>query len=168
MGVLAATHIEVAGLTALMCMEGLVGGWVTPGVKLPILSEIVAPAERDTTMALLASLEGSLGSMIGPPLVGFLAEHTFGYRAVENTHAHGHGLPGLEKNRQALRSALLCCTMLPWLMQAFVFFPLLHVTYAADVRAVKARTAGSSSTEAYELANLRPQDDTAITMGESA
>merc|ERR1712204_67882 len=98
--VLAAAHADVAGLTALMCMEVLVGGWVTPGVKLPILSEIVAPAERATTMALLASLEGSLGGLIGPPLVAFLAEHTFGYRAVEDILAQG--MEERQHNRRAL------------------------------------------------------------------
>merc|ERR1712232_769881 len=60
-----------------MCAEILVGGWVTPGVKLPILTEIVPAAQRASTMAWLATLEGSTGGVLGPPSVGFLAEHVF-------------------------------------------------------------------------------------------
>merc|ERR1711879_515103 len=103
---------------------------VTPGVKLPILTEIVSPSERATTMALLGSLEGSLGGILGPPSVGFLAEHVFHYHGLHEGESQGAEVR--EQNGHALGLAMLWCTLLPWLLQAAVFFPLLHLTYSKD------------------------------------
>jgi len=161
--VLMAPHISIMALTGIVCVEVFVGGWVTPGVKLPILTEIVNPMERATTMAWLATLEGSLGGLLGPPSVGFLSEHVFGYQPVrsgevENIEIGAH-------NRQALGSALLWCTLIPWFLQACVFFPMLHCTYAKDSKRGQGYThdilpevVGSSSCDdqKIELSGTRP------------
>lgn len=134
--VLVAPKVSIPTLTLLMCLEILVGRWVTPGVKLPILSEIVPSDERATTMAWLCSLEGSLGSLLGPPFVGLLAEKMFNYRPPRE------GEPQ-EQNGHALGSAMLWCTLVPWMLQVAVFFSMLHVTYGRDAEKVQAHRSDS-------------------------
>eukprot|EP00418_Pyrodinium_bahamense_P002524 CAMPEP_0179015152 /NCGR_PEP_ID=MMETSP0796-20121207/2641_1 /TAXON_ID=73915 /ORGANISM="Pyrodinium bahamense, Strain pbaha01" /LENGTH=487 /DNA_ID=CAMNT_0020710771 /DNA_START=32 /DNA_END=1495 /DNA_ORIENTATION=- len=148
--VLVAPRVGIMALTAIGILEGLVGGWVTPGVKLPILAEIVPPHQRATSMAWLATLEGSLGGIVGPMSVGFLAEQVFGYHGPRS--AKDAGEEGSDDSRAALGTALLWCTLLPWMMQAAVFFPILHCTYRRDL---------CRSQAVYKIASSAEDDDSA-------
>lgn len=151
--VLAAPAVGTAVLTAVMCLEILVGGWVTPGVKNPILTEIVAADERATTSAYLGTLEGSLGGLLGPLSVGLLAEHVFHYRP----RGRGEEGDGGSEDGRALGSALLWCTLLPQFMQFAVFFPMLHCTYMKD-----------KHKEAVEIYGGVEQEDASVELSSSA
>merc|ERR1712107_569442 len=95
---------------------------------------------------------GSLGSLLGPSGVGFMATHFFHYQAITEATEKAAGAPDdavppppkkiveaeRKKNRAALGSAMLWCTVLPWMVQLFVFFPMLHTTYRNDVTKLQA------------------------------
>lgn len=124
--------VSSSGVLALLTLTiGLMASWCGVGVNRPILTEIVEPSGRASIIAWLTSFEGSSAALFGAPVVGWLSESVFGYRRA------GAGSPAVEDatsrsaNADALRSALLCATLVPWTMCLF-FFSLLHWTYPKD------------------------------------
>lgn len=111
-----------------MCVGSLCSGWVTPGVKLPILTEIVGAQDQAISVALLMGLEGSVGALIGTPLVAYLSQQVFGYIPV-NGVADQARLS--EHNSKALGDALVW-SICPVLMIQFLVFLRLHWTYLSD------------------------------------
>eukprot|EP00929_Paragymnodinium_shiwhaense_P024178 TRINITY_DN14967_c0_g1_i1.p1 TRINITY_DN14967_c0_g1~~TRINITY_DN14967_c0_g1_i1.p1 ORF type:complete len:468 (-),score=87.63 TRINITY_DN14967_c0_g1_i1:130-1479(-) len=106
---------------------GLVASWCNPAVDRPLWSEIVPANCRGTVISWWTFIAGSFGCVFGAPLVGFLAEHMYGYSLVEHRSSDHN-----PENVHALSSSLLICTMVPWAV-CFCFYSLIHVTYSRDV-----------------------------------
>ncbi|CAG9466628.1 unnamed protein product [Pedinophyceae sp. YPF-701] len=126
-----------------MFLMGLVISWCAPGCNSPMFAEIVPARLRSTVYAFDRSFEGALAACAAPA-VGLLAEHAFGFegtlRHPEEGMSEEVALSTEAMNRRnagALGNALLVCCVVPWAL-AFVFYGLLHWTYAKD------RAAGAS------------------------
>jgi len=117
----------------LMVVLGLTATWCGVGVNLPILSELVAGDRRATIMAWEGTLESSCSAIFGNAMVGFLAQHVFGY----DLSASGAG--GAE-NTKALGSALMLVSFFPWVL-CFVCYSFLHWSYGRDLKRVQERQA---------------------------
>jgi len=119
---------------------GVLSSWCGPGVKKPILSELVQEDSKASIMALDTALEGSSSAMFGAPLVGLFSETLFRYQPTQMQISE-MSRAQREANAAALSSAMLCCTVLPW-VACFIFFSVLHMTYGADVAAAKEEREG--------------------------
>jgi MFS family permease len=95
---------------------GLVSSWCGAGVNRPILSEVVPPSERASVMSWSIALEGASASCLGAPLVGLLAERVFGYSSSSASAIDGH------HNGDALASAMLTMSVVPWLIASPKFY----------------------------------------------
>mmetsp|Transcript_56241 Transcript_56241/g.131737 ORF Transcript_56241/g.131737 Transcript_56241/m.131737 type:complete len:452 (+) Transcript_56241:106-1461(+) len=100
---------------------GLTSTWAGPAVDRPIWSEL-APDNSAMAMAVWTFIAGAFSSLMGAPIVGWVADSVLGYKEVENDNA---------SNAAALGTALLICTVGPW-MVCFLFYSLVHVTYPLD------------------------------------
>jgi len=121
--------------TALTVLHGLLAVWVTAGAKLPLLSEIVPPDRRSAVMAWDSTIEGSLSALLGGPMVATLAESLFGFTPEDLSRGRHN------PNAQALGRASAIMSCVPALL-SLVCWPLIHVTYPAELRRMAA--AGSS------------------------
>lgn len=115
---------------------GALSSWCGPGVKKPILSELVQEDSKASIMALDTALEGASAAVFGAPLVGLFSEMFFGYQPSQ-MQIHEMSYAQREANAAALSHGMLCCTVLPW-TACFFFFSILHWTYGADVIAARA------------------------------
>lgn len=118
---------------------GLVTSWCSGGVNAPILSQVVIDRQA-TVFAWLVAVQGGAAYAIGAPTTAFLAENVFGY---EKRHMHLGEVQKEEvfharqaKNAEALGSAMLWCTTVPWLI-CFVCYSFLHFTYKPDLLAAR-------------------------------
>mmetsp|Transcript_93808 Transcript_93808/g.297697 ORF Transcript_93808/g.297697 Transcript_93808/m.297697 type:complete len:535 (-) Transcript_93808:53-1657(-) len=132
---------------SLMVVLGLTATWCGIGVNLPILSEIVKPGSRATIMAWEGALEGSCSAIFGNAMVGFLAQNCFGYD-LESARAAGKGVAKDPENVEALGSALMLVSFVPWVF-CFISYTLLHWSYPRDLRAL-ARTEERAAAKAVE------------------
>jgi hypothetical protein len=93
----------------------------------PIFAEIVPERSRTSIYALDRSFESVLASC-APPVVGFLAEHVYGYNPV----SYGAGGVASDKsNASALAKALYTAITIPMLLCCFIY-SLLYRTYPCD------------------------------------
>lgn len=133
-------NLTYEGIFILLVTLGLTAKWVAAGVTCPILAEIVGEQHRGSIMAWMLAITNSSAVAIGGPLVGYLAEHVFGYIvATDGAVAIG--------NSQALARAIMWCSVVPWGL-CLCCFSLLHLTYPKDVtkaRAVAVLRAAESS-----------------------
>ncbi|PWZ14564.1 hypothetical protein Zm00014a_003023 [Zea mays] len=99
------------------------------GLVIPIFAEIVPERSRTSIYALDRSLESVLASF-APPVVGFLAEHVYGYNPVPYGAADNN--VGRDKsNAGALAKALYTSIAIPMLLCCFIY-SLLYRTYPRD------------------------------------
>eukprot|EP00403_Amphidinium_massartii_P003381 CAMPEP_0178370766 /NCGR_PEP_ID=MMETSP0689_2-20121128/476_1 /TAXON_ID=160604 /ORGANISM="Amphidinium massartii, Strain CS-259" /LENGTH=527 /DNA_ID=CAMNT_0019990607 /DNA_START=17 /DNA_END=1600 /DNA_ORIENTATION=- len=118
-------------IASLSCMLGLTGSWCAPAVNRPVLSEVVDPKGRASIVAWLSALEGASGALLGAPVVGYLAENTFGYIKLD-----AGVKPSAEvaaANSLALEQAMQYCVLVPWLLCMGLYF-VLCFTYGRDVK----------------------------------
>ena len=111
--------------------QGLLGSWGSPACNRPILSEIVHPAARGSIFAVLIALEGAAGAF-GAPIVGYLAEKTFGY---VRTEAPINLMPQeiREENLKAIGGAATVVMVVPW-STCFLIYGIIYFTYPTDRR----------------------------------
>ncbi|KAL8427284.1 hypothetical protein Efla_002722 [Eimeria flavescens] len=113
----------IALLVGLSSMAGV-------AVNRPILADVVRPNHKATVFALTVAVEGSGAAILGAPLVGYLAEHSFGY--LRTTLLVSEMPEGLRLgNANALASALVFLTAIPWSL-SFLLYGILHFTYGKD------------------------------------
>ncbi|KAL8442576.1 hypothetical protein Emag_006347 [Eimeria magna] len=90
-----------------------------------ILADVVRPNHKATVFALTVEVGGRGVAILGAPLVGFLAEHSFGY--LRTTLVVADMPEGLRLgNANALASALVFLFAIPWSMP---FPPLGHPAF---------------------------------------
>jgi hypothetical protein len=95
----------------------------------PIFAEIVPERSRASIYALDRSFESVLASF-APPVVGFLAQHAYGYIPV----SYGAGVSSVARDRSnaaALAKALYTAIAIPMLLCCFIY-SLLYKTYPRD------------------------------------
>lgn len=80
------------------------------------------------------AVEGSGAAILGAPLVGYLAEHSFGYL---RTTLLVSEMPEQLRvgNADALAAALAFLTVIPWSI-SFILYGLLHFTYGQPAQAI--------------------------------
>jgi len=125
----------------LYVLLGLTASWCLAGVNQPILSEIVPPHMRATAMATEFGLETASSGILGGPLVGFLAQHVFGYE-VSSVDIDATDAALRASNESALRSALSWLVLLPWTV-CLLFYLALTYTYPSDRDRARALAAGT-------------------------
>ncbi|KAM3275065.1 hypothetical protein ACQJBY_043813 [Aegilops geniculata] len=112
-----------------MFIMGLSISWNGPATNSPIFAEIVPVRSRASIYALDRSFESVLASF-APPVVGFLAEHAYGYNPV----SYGAGVTSVASSRSnaaALAKALYTAIAIPMLLCCFIY-SLLYRTYPRD------------------------------------
>ncbi|KAM3257191.1 hypothetical protein ACQJBY_049490 [Aegilops geniculata] len=112
-----------------MFIMGLSISWNGPATNSPIFAEIVPERSRASIYALDRSFESVLASF-APPVVGFLAEHAYGYKPI----SYGAGVSSVasdKSNAAALAKALYTAIAIPMLLCCFIY-SLLYRTYPRD------------------------------------
>merc|ERR1719162_2267046 len=122
---------------------GLLASWAMAGAKRPMLSQIIAPRDWASILALDSALEGASAALFGTPVVGYLAEHVFGYQSSLG-QVSGMSKELRMQNQQALATAMIWTTVIPW-MVCFLGFSFLHGTYPADAQAIEALQADAEA-----------------------
>ncbi|CDJ47122.1 transmembrane domian-containing protein, putative [Eimeria brunetti] len=129
---------EETSFAVFMLLALLVGLSSMAGVAVnrPILADVVRPNHKATVFALTVAVEGSGAAILGAPLVGYLAEHSFGYLRTTLLVAE---MPEQLRlgNANALASALAFLTVIPWSI-SFLLYGLLHFTYGRDQERISA------------------------------
>jgi len=144
--------------TTILVCKGLLTQWAATAANNPIFAEVVEPRLRTVVYSLDRAFEGAL-SALGAPLVGKAAEALFGFggggeeggaaaaaaRCGEGGGKGGGAFARHEPDRgraDALASAMLLFTTVPWLLCALVYTAL-HTTYPRDKRRVAAERAAA-------------------------
>uniref|UniRef100_A0A0E0ERK1 Major facilitator superfamily (MFS) profile domain-containing protein n=1 Tax=Oryza meridionalis TaxID=40149 RepID=A0A0E0ERK1_9ORYZ len=128
-----------------MFIMGLSISWNGPATNNPIFAEIVPERSRTSIYALDRSFESVLASF-APPIVGFLAEHAYGYNPV----SHGAGPSSDKANAAALAKALYTTIAIPMLLCCFIY-SLLYGTYPRDRERARMDTLIASELQQIEL-----------------
>ena len=123
------TPHNLGGYCACLFILGFTASWCGSGVNQPILSEIVPPHMRASTMATEYGLELASASVLGGPVVGIIAD-ALGYRPSRAVIAD---MPTAvrARNEEALRRALLYLVLIPWAI-CFLCYLLVAHTYVKD------------------------------------
>mmetsp|Transcript_20382 Transcript_20382/g.44413 ORF Transcript_20382/g.44413 Transcript_20382/m.44413 type:complete len:505 (-) Transcript_20382:103-1617(-) len=122
----------------------LTATWTPAGLIRPIFLEVTKPHCRASVVAWESAIEGIAAAVLGAPLVGFLAEDVFGYKATTAEISDmTHDLR--QHNFEALQTSLSVMTTVPWLA-CFLAITLLHWYYPQDIARLK-----SASTEDLAL-----------------
>ncbi|KAL8445053.1 hypothetical protein Emed_005905 [Eimeria media] len=150
-----AVFMLLALLVGLSSMAGV-------AVNRPILADVVRPNHKATVFALTVAVEGSGAAILGAPLVGYLAEHSFGY--LRTTLMVADMPEGLRLgNANALASALVFLTAIPWSM-SFLLYGILHFTYGKDQAVIN-----TIVNDQYNYSDKREEDmETSITAAAEA
>jgi hypothetical protein len=147
--------LPYAGLIWLL---GLSASWTIAGTKRPILTEVVEAEDWASVLALDTALEGSFSAICGAPVVGMLAERTFGY--VPASGQVRDMIPQLRnKNQEALGKAMMLMTIAPWVICLLVW-SFLHILYPKDLeRIARAREEAGDLGGSRETQHLMKIDD---------
>ncbi|KAH7648443.1 membrane associated transporter [Cryptosporidium bovis] len=94
---------------------GLFAGWPGIGACRPIFCEVILPQHRATVFALSYTFEGIGAAFFGTRFVGDLAISIFGYKSTAST-------ADITTNHTALGSAILCMTIIPWMLSIMLFY----------------------------------------------
>ncbi|KAJ1610393.1 membrane associated transporter [Cryptosporidium canis] len=94
---------------------GLFAGWPGIGACRPLLCEVILPQHRATVFALSSTFEGIGAAFFGTRFVGDLAVFIFGYDS-------NNKLSNSASNYVALGNAILCMTILPWMISILLFY----------------------------------------------
>jgi hypothetical protein len=137
----------VAATAGVLVLKGALTQWAATACNNPVFAEVVPPRLRTVVYALDRAFEGAL-SALGAPLVGKAAEALFGFgggrgegeggRATTAGSCGGGGTAASrhapdKRRADALASAMLLFTTVPWLLCALVY-TFLHWTYPRDKR----------------------------------
>ncbi|KAM0880385.1 hypothetical protein ACQ4PT_033623 [Festuca glaucescens] len=131
-----------------MFIMGLSISWNAAATNNPIFAEIVPQRSRASIYALDRSFESVLASF-APPVVGFLAQHAYGYTPV----SHGAGVSSVARDRSnaaALGKALYTAIAIPMLLCCFIY-SLLYGTYPRDKERARMDTLISSELQLINL-----------------
>uniref|UniRef100_A0A0A9D9G7 Major facilitator superfamily (MFS) profile domain-containing protein n=1 Tax=Arundo donax TaxID=35708 RepID=A0A0A9D9G7_ARUDO len=130
-----------------MFVVGLSISWNAPATNNPIFAEIVPERSRTSIYALDRSFESVLASF-APPVVGYLAEHAYGYNPIKD----GVGVSNVSRDRvnaAALAKALYTAIAVPMLLCCFIY-SLLYRTYPRDRERARMDTLISSELQHLE------------------
>ncbi|KAH8739717.1 hypothetical protein FG386_001424 [Cryptosporidium ryanae] len=105
---------KVALFSLISFIIGLFAGWPGIGACRPIFCEVILPQHRATVFALSSTFEGIGAAFFGTRFVGNLAISIFGYNSTSSTNA-------LTSNHAALGNAILCMTIIPWILSILLF-----------------------------------------------
>ncbi|GJN34145.1 hypothetical protein PR202_gb22788 [Eleusine coracana subsp. coracana] len=131
-----------------MFIMGLSISWNGPATNNPIFAEIVPERSRTSIYALDRSFESVLASF-APPVVGFLAEHVYGYNPI--SYGVGLGSVGRDKsNAGALAKALYTAIAIPMFLCCLIY-SLLYRTYPRDRERAKMDSLIASELQLIEL-----------------
>lgn len=130
-----ATPSSFSRYALLVVCLGTLGCWQVSGCNRPLLAELAGPDERARACAWRDALSKGWGALFGPVLVGYLAEHYFGYSFT----AHMHGQAAAQ-NVYAFSHAMVCATAGPWTI-CLLFYSFLHYTYPRDQQSTNLRLA---------------------------
>ncbi|KAJ1289471.1 hypothetical protein BS78_02G166700 [Paspalum vaginatum] len=128
-----------------MFIMGLSISWNGPATNNPIFAEIVPERSRTSIYALDRSFESVLASF-APPVVGFLAEHVYGYNPISEGTTAGRD----KSNAGALAKSLYTSIAIPMLLCCFIY-SLLYRTYPRDRERARMDTLISSELQQIEL-----------------
>jgi len=126
---------SAALVTFFLFMLGFQICWCQPACNRPVFAEIVASEHRASIMGWELGLESFCASLLGAPLVGFLAENVFGYIPPK-----GADTLVIEGNSNALANAMLWIVVIPWLL-AVGLYSTLPNALARDKAHVNEKTA---------------------------
>ncbi|CAD6343842.1 unnamed protein product [Miscanthus lutarioriparius] len=142
-----ASAIPLAALLLLGLPDNSSSGFLH-GLVIPIFAEIVPERSRTSIYALDRSFESVLASF-APPVVGFLAEHVYGYNPIFYGAADDN--VGRDKsNADALAKALYTSIAIPMLLCCFIY-SLLYRTYPRDRERARMDTLIASELQQIEL-----------------
>ncbi len=107
----------VALYVTVMVVFGLMKSWSAPACNNPVFAEIVPAHMRNMVYAFDRCFEGAIAALAAP-LVGYLAEHAFGFKG----DAARTGDPeGDQRRAAALGNALVWFMVLPWICSFILY-----------------------------------------------
>jgi len=115
----------------LLFLMGILPTWAGVGTNKPILATLVDQDSRGSVYAWMWGLENMVGVLVGPIVVGILAEHTYGYE-MQGKKVSEMSYDERMTNAHALRQALLLAITIPWTV-CFVVYSLLHFIIPSDL-----------------------------------
>ncbi|MEW5315846.1 MAG: hypothetical protein WDW38_007248 [Sanguina aurantia] len=136
----------VAMYAVLLFTKGLLTSWAAPACNNPVFAEIVPADMRNIVYAFDRSFEGAL-SALGAPLVGYAAEHWFGFVKSDgesDCRPGGSSAPVANLDQAAaLGNAMLLFLVVPWTLCVIIYSGL-HWTYPRDKEAALTPVPASS------------------------
>ncbi|XP_042520802.1 uncharacterized protein LOC122094163 isoform X1 [Macadamia integrifolia] len=109
---------------------GLSISWNTPATNFPIFAEIVPEKSRTSVYALDQSFESILASF-APPVVGFLAQHFYGYKPAPKGASKSVEVETDRENAASLAKALYMAIGIPMTLCCLIY-SFLYCTYPRD------------------------------------
>ncbi|XP_043722142.1 uncharacterized MFS-type transporter YwfA-like, partial [Telopea speciosissima] len=109
---------------------GLSISWNTPATNYPIFAEIVPAKSRTSVYALDQSFESILASF-APPVVGFLAQHFYGYEPAPKGASKSVEVERDRENAASLAKALYLAIGIPMSLCCLIY-SFLYCTYPRD------------------------------------
>ncbi|CAA0823616.1 Major facilitator superfamily protein [Striga hermonthica] len=109
---------------------GLFASWNAPATNNPIFAEIVPKRARTSIYALDRSFESILASF-APPVVGFLAQHAYGFKPPSKDSDGSKRIDTDRENAKSLGKALYTAIGIPMAI-CCVFYSFLYCTYPQD------------------------------------
>lgn len=110
---------------------GFFGQGYSAGANNPMLAAVAPPELRSTVMAWAYGLEIAGAAVLGPPIVGLIAQEGFGYVPSHELDIASVPVEQRWKNAQALRSALVIMSVVPFSIATGLYF-LIRYTYPKD------------------------------------
>ena len=118
---------------ALLLTLGFFAPWVGVANK-AIFAEATPAAARASAVSANAAIEGVFASLLGAPLVGYIAERHYGYITPPAGVSIGQMEPSTRQvNAAALGASLFSMTIWPWLA-CVLLYTLAHWTFPHDRR----------------------------------
>ncbi|XP_072980552.1 uncharacterized protein [Typha angustifolia] len=148
-----------------MFIMGLSISWNAPATNNPIFAEIVPERSRTSIYALDRSFESVLASF-APPVVGFLAQHVYGYKPIPYGIGQNSSVETDRENAASLAKALYTAIAIPMSLCCFIY-SFLYCTYPRDRERARMDTLISSEMQQIELENsCRVGDNSRIQLSE--
>ncbi|KAJ4758843.1 Major facilitator superfamily protein [Rhynchospora pubera] len=132
----------------IMFIMGLSITWNAPATNNPIFAEIVPEKSRTSVYALDRSFESVLASF-ATPVVGYLAEHIYGYKPIKDGMAED--IITDRENAVSLAKALYTAISIPMVLCCVIYF-FLYKTYPRDRERAKMDSLIASELEHIESA----------------
>ncbi|KAK1313596.1 hypothetical protein QJS10_CPA06g02049 [Acorus calamus] len=130
---------------------GLSISWNAPATNNPIFAEIVPEKSRTSIYALDRSFESILASF-APPVVGFLAEHVYGYKPIAKGSSKDVEIETDRENAASLAKALYTAIGIPMALCCLIY-SFLYCTYPRDRDHVRMQSLIESEMAQIEMEN---------------